>query len=403
MATAPTAPRVLLAPDKFKGTLTAAEVAGHLAEGIALERPDAEVVVVPVADGGDGLLAAAAAAGFERVEVTAAGPLGEPVRAAYAARAGGREAVVEMAEVCGLARLRHRLAPMTATSRGLGDVVAHALDAGATSLLVGIGGSASTDGGAGLLQALGARLLDADGAPVGPGGAGLERLAALDLSGLHPRLATARLTVACDVDNPLTGPHGAAAVYGPQKGADEDHVRALDAGVAHLAEVVARHTGQDLRDTPGAGAAGGVGFAALAVLGAVLRPGAEVVLELTGFHDALPGADLVVTGEGSLDGQTLHGKAPAAVAAAARAAGVPVVAVAGRVALDEQQLRQAGFRAAHALADLATYPQESFTHPEPLLREVGRRIARELPGPDPSQPAQLDFPSSRTFRPPSGG
>lgn len=388
MATAPTGPRVLLAPDKFKGTLTAAEVAGHLAEGIALERPDAEVVVVPVADGGDGLLAAAASAGFERVELSAAGPLGEPVRTAYAVREEGREAVVEMAEVCGLARLSGRPAPMTATSRGLGEVVAHALDAGATSLLVGIGGSASTDGGAGLLEGLGARLLTADGTSPGPGGAGLGRLAGLDLSGLHPGLATVRLTVACDVDNPLTGPHGAAAVYGPQKGADEEDVRALDVGLAHFADVVAQHTGQDLRDTPGAGAAGGVGFAALAVLGAELRPGAEVVLELTGFHDALPGADLVVTGEGSLDGQTLHGKAPAAVAAAARAAGVPVVAVAGQVALDEQQLHGAGFRSAHALTGLATRPEESFTQPGPLLREVGRRIARELPGPDPSAPVR---------------
>lgn len=378
MATRPTATRILIAPDKFKGTLTAAQVAGHLAEGIVLERPDVEVVVVPVADGGDGLLAVAAEAGLDRVELTAAGPLGDPVRAAYATRAGGREAVIEMAEVCGLARLpADGLAPLAATSRGLGEAIAHALDGGATSLLVGIGGSASTDGGAGLLQALGARLLDADGAPLPPGGGSLGRLAKVDLTDLHPGLAAASLTVACDVDNPLTGSRGAAAVYGPQKGADREQVRVLDAGLTHLAEVATRHTGQDLRGTPGAGAAGGVGYAALALLGATLRPGAEVVLELTGFHEALPGTDLVVTGEGSLDEQTLHGKAPAAVAAAARAAGVPVVAVAGRVALDEQQLRRAGFLAAHAIADLAADPQESFTRPGPLLREVGRRIARE--------------------------
>lgn len=379
MGTAPAPTRVLLAPDKFKGTLTAAEVAGHLAEGIALERPDVEVVVVPVADGGDGLLAAATSAGFERVELTATGPVGDPLRTAYASRPGGQEAVVEMAEVCGLARLPDGPAPMTATSRGLGEVVAHALDAGATSLLVGIGGSASTDGGAGLLQALGARLLDADGEELGPGGGSLGRLARIDLAGLRPGLAGAQVTVACDVDNPLTGADGAAAVYGLQKGADEEQVRELDAALAHLADVVARHTGQDLRDAPGAGAAGGVGYALLALLGAELRPGAEVVLELTGFHDALTGADLVVTGEGSLDGQTLHGKAPAAVADAARAAGVPVVAVAGRVTLDDDQLAHAGFQAAHAITDLAATPRESLTHPGPLLREVGRRIARGLP------------------------
>lgn len=387
-ATTPAPTRVLLAPDKFKGTLTAAEVAGHLAEGIVLERPEVEVVMVPVADGGDGLLAAAASAGFGRVELTAAGPVGEPLRTAYASRSGGREAVVEMAEVCGLTRLTDGLAPMTATSRGLGEVVAHALDAGATSVLVGIGGSASTDGGAGLLQALGARLFDADGTELGPGGASLGRLARVDLAGLHPGLATARLTIASDVDNPLTGPDGAAAVYGPQKGADAQQVRELDAALAHLADVVARHTGQDLRDAPGAGAAGGVGYAALALLGAELRPGAEVVLDLVGFHDALAGADLVVTGEGSLDAQTLRGKAPAAVAAAARAAGVPAVAVAGRVRLDAQQLAQAGFREAHAIADLAdpARPEESFHRPGPLLQEVGRRIARALPAPGGTDP-----------------
>lgn len=382
MATTPAPTRVLLAPDTFKGTLTAAEVARHLAEGIAVERPDVEVVMVPIADGGDGLLAAAVSAGFEPVELTAAGPVGDQVRTAYASRSGGREVVVEMAEVCGLARLT-RLpdgpVPMTATSRGLGEVVAHALDAGATSVLVGLGGSASTDGGAGLLQALGARLLDEAGKELAPGGGALGRLARVDLTGLHPGLTRAQVTVACDVDNPLTGPDGASAVYGPQKGADAQQVRKLDAALAHLADVVSWHTGTDLRDTPGAGAAGGVGYAALALLGAELRPGAEVVLELTGFHDALAGADLVVTGEGSLDGQTLHGKAPAAVAAAARAAGLPVVAVAGRVALDQDRLTRAGFREAYAIADLATVPEESFTRPGPLLREVGRRIARTVP------------------------
>lgn len=380
MARRPGPPRVVLAPDKFKGTLTAAEVAGHLAEGITSARPDVEVLQVPVADGGDGLLEAAVGAGFERVGLTASGPLGEPVRTAYASRSGGGEAVVEMAEVCGLARLTDGPAPMAATSRGLGEAVARALDAGATTVLVGIGGSASTDGGAGLLQALGARLLDADGEPLGPGGGSLDRLDRIDLAGLHPGLATARLTVACDVDNPLTGPHGAAAVYGPQKGADEHQVRELDAALTHLADVVARQTGRDLRETPGAGAAGGVGYAALALLGADLRPGAQVVLDLTGFHDALPGADLVVTGEGSLDAQTLRGKAPAAVAATAGAAGVPVVAVAGRVVLDGPSLAGAGFREAYALVDLAAGPEESFTRPGPLLEEVGRRIAGRLPG-----------------------
>lgn len=380
MGTTPAPTRVLLAPDSFKGVLTAAEVAGHLAAGIRQVRPDAEVVAVPVADGGEGLLAVAAAGGFTPVRVRVAGPLGEPVDAAYASRSGGQEVVVEMAEVCGLTRLpEDGLAPMRATSRGLGEAVAHALGSGASSVLVGLGGSASTDGGLGMLQALGARLLDARGEQLGAGGGVLGQLAEVDLSGLHPGLGPADLTFACDVDNPLTGPRGAAAVYGPQKGADPDQVRILDQGLGRLADVVSAVTGKDLRDTAGAGAAGGVGYAALAVLGARLRPGAEVALGLVGFHDALARADLVVTGEGSLDEQTLHGKAPVAVAAAARDAGVPVVAVAGRLRLSEEQLAGIGIGAAYALEELAEGPEESRARPGPLLEEVGRRIAASLP------------------------
>ncbi|SOC58049.1 glycerate kinase [Ornithinimicrobium cerasi] len=387
---------MLLAPDKFKGTLTAAEVAGHLRTGLREVRPDVEVVTVPVADGGDGLLDAAASVGYRSVELEASGPLGEAAPTRYVVH--GTRAVLEMAEVCGLARLGGHLAPLEATSAGLGEAVAHALDRGAGEIVLGIGGSASTDGGAGLLTALGARLLDEHGGPVPPGGAGLRLLADVDLSGLHPRLGDVELVVACDVDNPLTGPTGAAAVYGPQKGADPDQVLLLDDALGHLADVVARRTGQDLRDTPGAGAAGGVGFAALAVLGARLQPGVDVVLELTGFDDVLPGSDLVVTGEGSLDEQTLHGKAPAGVAAAARRAGIPVVAVAGTVLLDAERLARAGISRAWAIADLASDPDESFTRPGPLLVEVGRRIAAGLP---PSLPAGVPSPSGDLHHPPA--
>lgn len=378
--------RVLLAPDKFKGTLTAAEVAGHLRAGILEVRPDAEIAVAPVADGGDGLLDAAAEVGYEEVRLTAAGALGDLAPARYVVRAGvggtvgeGSTAVVEMAEICGLARLAGRREPLTASSRGLGEAVAHALDAGATEVLVGIGGSASTDGGAGMLTALGVRLLDDAGQELGPGGAELARLASIDLSGLHRRLAEVEMVAACDVDNPLTGPKGAAAVYGPQKGADPAQVEQLDAALTHLADVVAATTGQDHRDVPGAGAAGGVGFALVSVLGARLRPGVEVVLELTGFQDALPGSDLVVTGEGALDEQTLHGKAPAGVADAARAAGIPVVAVAGQLLLSQERLAAAGIERGWAIAALARDPDESFQRPGPLLVEVGRQIGATLP------------------------
>ena len=369
-------PRVLLAPDKFKGTLTAAEVAAHLEAGLRSVVPDLEVAVVPVADGGDGTLAAAEAAGFERVQVRATGPTGMPCWAAYGRR--GDEAVVELAEVSGLARLGEgELAPLTATSRGTGDLVAAALDAGCRRVVVGIGGSASTDGGAGLLQGLGARISGRRGRALHAGGGPLVDVVSLDLTELHPGLASAELVVACDVDNPLTGPSGAAAVYGPQKGATPDDVQALDVALSAWADVVARATGRDLRNLPGAGAAGGVGFALLAVLGARAQPGAELVAQLTGLADAVCSADLVVTGEGSLDEQTLHGKAPAAVAALARDKGVPVVAVAGRVALDQPALRAAGVGTAYALLAEAADEREAFERPGPLLERIGARIARE--------------------------
>jgi glycerate kinase len=266
--------RVLLAPDKFKGTLTAAEVAGHLADGIRSAAPATEIVTMPVSDGGDGLLAAFAAAGFAPVAVEATGPEGVTGAAAYARR--GTEAVIEFAAVAGLSRLAGRPAPLTATSRGAGEVIAAALDAGCTRIVLGIGGSASTDGGLGMAQALGARVLDAGGRPVAGNALGAAAAARLDLSGLHPGLGRATLEVACDVDNPLTGPTGAAAVYGPQKGADPDQVRRLDAALSRWADVVAAATGTDRRRDPGAGAAGGAGFAAIALLGARPCPGARL-------------------------------------------------------------------------------------------------------------------------------
>ena len=368
--------RVLLAPDKFKGTLTAAEVAMHLEAGLRAVLPDLQVATVPVADGGDGTLAAAEAAGFDLVAVRAAGPTGMPLTASFAQR--GTEAVVELAEVSGLSRLPEgRPDPLGATSRGTGDLIAAALDAGCRRIVVGIGGSASTDGGVGLLRALGARVSGRRGRALRDGGGSLVDVVALDLSELHPALAETELVVASDVDNPLTGPTGAAAVYGPQKGAGPDEVEQLDMGLSAWADVVAESTGRDLRDRPGAGAAGGVGFALLAVLGATMRPDADLVADLTGLPEAVRVADLVITGEGSLDSQTLHGKAPAAVAALARPVGVPVVAVAGRVALDEATWRAAGFDAAYGLIDEAGSREEAFDAPGQLLERIGARIARE--------------------------
>ncbi|GAA1901742.1 glycerate kinase [Lapillicoccus jejuensis] len=376
--------RVLLAPDKFKGTLTAAQVCAAVAAGVAeaADRAGVPVVVttVPVADGGDGTLVAAVASGFEAVPARATGPDGAPRAAAWARR--GDEAVVELAAVSGLALLpRDGLRPLTSTSRGTGELVRAALDAGCRRVVLGIGGSASTDGGAGLVSALGARVLGPDGAPVADGGAALQDAVRLDLSGRHPALAEADLVVACDVDRPLTGPTGAAAVFGPQKGAGAADVAVLDAALGHWADLVADATGgPDHRDDPGAGAAGGVGFGAVAVLGARLAPGAPLLLALTGLDAALAPLgpdDLVVTGEGSLDAQTLHGKAPAGVAAAARAHGVPVVAVCGRLALDRAGLDEAGLAAAYALTDLTRDEATLYGDPEPLLTELGRRLLRD--------------------------
>ncbi|QNN52262.1 glycerate kinase [Nocardioides mesophilus] len=371
--------RVLVAPDKFKGSLTGLQVAEALARGLRRRRPDLELETLPVADGGDGTLDAAVAAGFEPVEVTVSGPTDEPVRTRFARH--GDTAVVEMADACGLSRLPGgRFAPRTATSRGLGEVIAAALDAGCRSVVVGIGGSASTDGGAGMLAALGARLLDEHGGPLPDGGEPLAGLVTLDLDGLHPGLRDSEIVVACDVDNPLTGEHGAAAVYGPQKGASDDDVPLLDAALGHWADVVAAATGQDRRDVAGAGAAGGVGFGMVAVLGAGLRPGIDLLLDLLEFPERVRGADLVVTGEGSLDAQSLRGKAPVGVAAAARHAGARVVAVCGRNTLDDDALRGVGIAAAYALTDLEPDPQTCMREAASLLERVGETLAEEQLG-----------------------
>ncbi len=374
---------VLLAPDKFKGSLRASEVAAAVSAGLREAAPGVSTVAVPVADGGDGTLDAAVAAGYRLVPCRVAGPTGEPVDTGFAVRDG--VAVAELADACGLNRLpAGHLAPLTASSAGFGQVIAAALDAGCHRVVLGVGGSASTDGGAGMLTALGARLLDAAGLDLPAGGAALEHLDRVDLTGLHPSLGSTEFVLASDVDNPLCGPTGAAAVYGPQKGATPDDVTRLDGALRRwstlLADAMSRDSGPSghpAAEVPGAGAAGGVGFAALAVLHAEARPGIDLMLELTGFYGQLPGARLVITGEGSLDSQTLHGKAPAGVAAAARRAGVPVVAVAGRNLLNPTELRDAGVGAAYALLDIEPDPAVCMTDAARLLRTLAGRIAAD--------------------------
>jgi glycerate kinase len=376
--------RVLVAPDKFKGSLTGADAAAAIGRGLATRGLDVELC--PVADGGDGTVAAAVAAGFTHRPCTATGPTGRPVETGWAR--SGTTAVVELADVCGLVRLPDGvLRPEEATTYGLGEVLRAAFEDGAHRIVLGLGGSASTDGGAGLAQALGAVLLTASGTalPEGIGGGRLAEVARVDLRGLAvPDGAT--VDVACDVDNPLLGPHGAAAVYGPQKGADEAAVARLDAALAAWARVLGAATGAvtgavtgaagtgGREDEPGAGAAGGVGYAAMALFDAQLRPGFDLVAELLGFDARLAEADLVVTGEGRLDAQTLRGKGPAGVAARARAAGVPVLALAGSVALGADELAGAGFSAAAALADLEPDLDRSRAHAADLLERLAATV-----------------------------
>ncbi|MDO0924929.1 glycerate kinase [Streptomyces sp. TG1A-8] len=373
--------RVLIAADKFKGSLTAVQVAERVTAGLRRVVPDLPVEALPVADGGDGTVDAAVAAGFERREVRVAGPLGRQVTAAFALRGG--TAVVEMAEASGLRRLPAGvLAPLTASTYGSGELLRAALDAGARTVVFGVGGSATTDGGAGMLSALGARFLDRDGQPVAPGGGGLAALARADLSGLDPRLSSVELVLASDVDNPLTGPRGAPAVYGPQKGASPDDVRFLDAALGRFVRVleaggVPRAAGRAA--APGAGAAGGAGYGAL-LLGARFRAGIEVVLDVLGFAPALGRATLVITGEGSLDEQTLHGKAPAGVAAAARAAGKETVAVCGRLALPAEALLRAGISRAYPLTSVEPDVARCIADAGPLLERVAARVARDVLG-----------------------
>jgi glycerate kinase len=368
--------RVVLAPDKFKGCLTSAEVAAAVGDGLRSVRSDVELTTLPVADGGDGTVDAAVAAGFDRVEIEAVGPTGEPLQTSYAV--DGERAVVELAAVVGLDRLPDGvLQPLTASSYGLGLVLAHAIERGARQVVLGVGGSASTDGGAGMVQALGARLVDADGAELPRGGAALAQLQAIDLTDFRVERPLVRFTVASDVDNPLLGVRGAAAIFSPQKGASADEVRVLDAALSRWAEVVMDVTGADLARAPGAGAAGGVAFGAMALLGAELVPGIDLMLDLVGFADAVVGAGLVITGEGSLDEQSLAGKAPVGVANGARAAGVPVVAVAGRSLLSNEQLATAGIQRAYPLSELEPNVDRSMTYARALLRQVGVRIAEE--------------------------
>ena len=379
--------RLVIAPDKFKGSLEAAEVAAEVAAGLAEGGLRAEVHTVPMADGGEGTVDAALSAGYRPLVSEVSGPLGDPVRATIAVDEESATAVIEMATASGLGVLPTddngvvRRDALAASSRGTGELIAAALDAGCRRIVLGVGGSANTDGGAGLLAALGVRLLDAEGRAVPDGGGGLTALVTAEVDDLDPRLEDTELILAADVTNPLLGPDGAAAIFGPQKGASPADVAVLDDNLATLVGALADAAGDTARraaDLPGAGAAGGVGYAAL-FLGATRRPGIEVVMDLVDLDQVLAGADVVITGEGSLDGQSLGGKTPLGVARRARDHGVPtVLAVCGRTTLDERERRGAGFDRVWALTDIESDVSRCMSEAGPLLRRLGAEIATYL-------------------------
>ena len=323
--------KIVIAPDSYKGSIYAPEVARAMREGVLRVEPEAETVLVPAADGGDGTLETLVeTSGGEIRTVEVTGPMGEPVAADWGAIGGGKTAVIEMARTSGLALVPlDRRNPLESTTYGLGEMIREALDAGFRRFILGIGGSATNDAGAGMAQALGARLVDRDGACLPFGGAALARLDRIDVSGIDPRTREAVFLVACDVNNPLTGPEGASAVYGPQKGATPDMVAQLDTALAHFAEVAKRDMGADVSDVPGSGAAGGLGAGMMAFLDGQLRPGVDIVLETVAFDSHLEGAALVITGEGSMDFQTVYSKAPIGVARMAKARGIPVIGISG--------------------------------------------------------------------------
>jgi glycerate 2-kinase len=328
--------RVVVAPNALKGSLTAFEAAVAIARGLAAADSTTEIVSLAIADGGDGTSAVLRAAreGVAR-ETIVPDPLGRPVRASFGLIEQGRTAVLDVATASGIALLQsHEQEPLLASSRGTGKLISTALDSGVETVILGVGGSATVDGGAGLLAALGVGLLDENGTPIASGGASLARLSRIDLSRVHPALARVKLRVACDVDSPLLGPHGAAMSFGPQKGASPDAVRELEANLAHFADVIEQTTGRDVRSLAYAGAAGGIAAGLFGVLGATLESGIDLVLETLDFDRALLGADLVITGEGFLDRQSLRNKGPSGVGRWAKRRGVPVIALVGGIADD---------------------------------------------------------------------
>lgn len=372
--------KIVIAPDSYKESLSALDVATAIETGFREIYPHAEYVKVPVADGGEGTVEAMVAATQGHiVQVSVTGPLGEPVNAFYGLSGDMRCAYIEMAAASGLESVPPtRRNPLLTTSWGTGELIRHALDAGVSQIIIGIGGSATNDGGAGMAQALGAKLLSAGQQQIAPGGGALETLARIDLSELDPRLADCRIDVACDVTNPLTGPQGASAVFGPQKGATAAMIERLDRGLQHFAQIIDRDLDIDVLSLEGGGAAGGMGAALYAFCGANLRPGIEIVTDALGVADLVADADLVITGEGRIDSQTIHGKVPVGVAKVAKRFNVPVIGIAGSLTADVGVVHQHGLDAVFSVLYSVCTLDEALANAAANVRMTARNVAAVL-------------------------
>ncbi|NIA13641.1 MAG: glycerate kinase [Nitrospiraceae bacterium] len=370
--------RIVIAPDSFKESASAQEVAEAIAAGWRRVYPYADLILTPMADGGEGTVdALVAATAGERLSCEVSGPLGDRVMADYGLLGDGRTAVIEMAEASGLALVEPtRRDPRAASTRGTGELMRAALDRGAKCIILGVGGSATNDAGAGMAQALGYRLLDASGEELPPGGAALARLARIDAADRHPALDACTILVACDVDNPLCGPKGASCVFGPQKGADAQAVDELEGALAHWASVVEAQLGVCVQDVPGAGAAGGLAAGLMAFAGAKLESGVDLVAQACGLEERMAGADLVITGEGRLDDQSAGGKTPVGVARIAKRANLPVVALAGTLGDGYRALYAEGIDAMLSISPGPGSLEEAMAQTTELLRDAAETVAR---------------------------
>ncbi|MGG1242047.1 glycerate kinase [Bacillus cabrialesii] len=372
--------KIIIAPDSFKESLSALEAADAIERGFKSVFPGADYRKLPMADGGEGTVQSLVDAtnGWIKEQIVK-GPLGEPVEAFFGMFGDGKTAVIEMAAASGLHLVPvEKRNPLVTTTKGTGELITAALDAGAERLIIGIGGSATNDGGAGLIQALGGRLLDESGREIGSGCGALSQLASIDVSGLDPRIHHVKLEVACDVDNPLTGPRGASAVFGPQKGATDDMVRVLDQHLTHFADVAEKALGTTFRETEGAGAAGGLGWSLLAFLHADLKRGIDIVLEAVDFENEVQDADLVITGEGRIDSQTIYGKTPIGVAKAAKSYDVPVIGIAGSISRDSDAVYQHGIDALFSIVPGAVPLEDAFEHAAEYMERTARDIAASI-------------------------